>query len=209
MKVTLQVNGREMTFSEEELSSILEEHFTKNGEQPKKKKTQFSYVPTEGKCFEVKPKTINRQLFVEQRENLHQERIRKIIMEAFKEVDYNSTYAKSFTTVIPEKTWYSPKKVFELKQIANTLGGRMANWVEQALEWAQRISDGETWENLCAKGERDLPHRLVIWKDGKVKLVGGCGDMVYSATSYSIASFNDERDFSNLPVVPLVVIYQK
>ena len=28
MQVTLQVNGREMTFSEQELSSILEEHFS-------------------------------------------------------------------------------------------------------------------------------------------------------------------------------------
>lgn len=48
--VTLKVNGRKMTFSEKEISSILEEHFSRQ-------------KPTEGEWFEVKPQDINQKLF--------------------------------------------------------------------------------------------------------------------------------------------------
>ena len=206
MKVTLQVNGREMTFSKEELTSIVEEHL-----RNKKSKTNQEItasctlsVPKIGKWFEVKPLTINRQLFVATRENSNEEKNRKLILEAFEELDYHPKYyAKTFWTMIPEGNTYQGKFVYQIKDSVRNKGGHMANWVEQALEWAQRISNGETWRNLH-KADKGLPHRFVIWKDGEVRLVGGSSDLIYLTTSYSSTGY---KDMDELPVwgVPLVV----
>lgn len=58
MKITLQVNGREITFSEQELSSILEKHFSK---------VKVAQKLTENEWFEVKPHAIDQKLFEEKR----------------------------------------------------------------------------------------------------------------------------------------------
>lgn len=207
-KITLQINGREMTFSESELIGILENHFTNQKETHEQKEYKTMQKPTEGKCFEVNPKAINQNLFSEKRKDSMQEQTRQIILEAFTKLNEEpEKYGRPFKTMIPEKTW-SSKTVKELKEIANNLGDHMADWVEQALEWAQRIANGETWEDVCNEADTENWYRLVIWKNGYSRLVGGArkcnffnpASYVFNINYYSVNRLNH--------TVPLVVLYE-
>ena len=51
--------------------------------------------PTEGEWFEVKPQDINQKLFRRKRKDEEQERVRKIIIEAFVEMKENPRVSKS------------------------------------------------------------------------------------------------------------------
>ena len=149
MKVTLQVDGE-----------------AKNIQRPMR--------PTEGVPFEVNPLGIDRNLFKEVRGDSEQEKTRQLILEAFTKMDeYPTRYGNSFKTLMPEKTLQGLKKVGELIDIAYKLGNHEADWVEQALEWAQRISNGETWEDICNNPDTANWYRLIKWKNGYYRLVGG------------------------------------
>lgn len=76
MEVTLQVNGRNMTFSEKELRAILEEHFSSETRQVTTAKV--AQKPTEGEWFEVKPQAIDQELFEKKRKDQRQENIIEI-----------------------------------------------------------------------------------------------------------------------------------
>lgn len=207
-KVTLQIGGREMTFSESELIEILENHFANQKEAHEQKEHKTMQKPTEGKCFEVNPKAINQNLFSKKREDPMQEQTRQIILEAFVKISEEpEKYGRPFKTMIPEKTW-SFKMVEELKKIANNLGDHMADWVEQALEWAQRIANGETWEAVCNEADIENWYRLVVWKNGYTRLVGGASeyDNSYPASAVDFVDYysNDRLGFT----VPLVILYE-
>ena len=224
MKVILQVDGREMTFSKVESISIVEEESSgtvtsepteKIDETTTDKKEEIAnrcenvetvQKPEEGKWFEVNPETINQKLFKEERADPQQEETRKLIQEAFAAVKSNpEKYASSFKTLMPEKTW-NYKTVAELKELATILGDHMADWVEQALEWAQRIQNGESWENLCNDVDTANCYRLIAWKNGYTRVVGGSrrsndsdpASVVYDSSSYSDSTLYD--------TVPLVVL---
>lgn len=216
MKITLQVNGREMTLSEEELIAILEKHFsdktnktevqTTKGVQTEDKTTQAAKKRATGKRFDVIPKLIDRSLFQEKREDLQQEWTREIILEAFDVVDrHPEKYAKSFTVMIPKKTWES-KTVGELKSLAKKMGDHIANWVEWALSLAQRISNGETWEAICNDPDTEEWYRLIVWKNGCCRLVGGSVNYSYFILAW-VVGFGDCFDCDSLNnSVPLVVL---
>lgn len=165
--------------------------------------------PTEGKWFEVNPKTINQKLFKQKRNDVEEQWTRQIILEAFKEVKNNpEKYAKTFETMMPEKTWPA-RTVFQLINLSSVLGDHMADWVEQALEWAQRIHNGETWESICNEPDTAKYYRLIIWKNGFAKIIGGSSveNCLDSATYLS-------RNLCHVStilyhVVPLVVRYKK
>ena len=206
MKVTLQLsNGREMSFSEQELLAIVEKHLSS---EDTKKATIAEVVkkPTEGEWFEVKPSTINQKLFEKKREDEWQEDTRKLILEAFEEMkNKTEKYGKNFKTMIPKKEW-AKKTTKELKEMACNLGDRNADWVEQALEWAQRITNGESWESICNYADDINVYRLVIWKNGYARKVGGTVHSFKGSASY--VYFSDFLDDSVLIcTVPLVVIY--
>lgn len=213
MKITLQVSGREMTFSEKELVAILEKHFDTEATKQKEKdaqkqaKAEVVQVPTEGKWFEVNPKAIDQRLFSKPRNNKQQEKTRKIILEAFAEMRMDSKYVRTFKTMRPKKRW-NVKNVGELKEIACYLGGHMAYWVEQALEWAQRISNGETWESICNEPDTANWYRLVIWKSGCPRLIGGsCRSSGYIPAS-DVCSDDCNSNGRLVDTVPLVVSYK-
>lgn len=207
MKITLQIGGREMTFSESELIEILENHFANQKETHEQKEHKTMQKPTEGKCFEVNPKTINQNLFSKKRKDSMQEQTRQIILEAFTKLSEEpEKYGRPFKTMIPKKTW-SSKTVKELKEIANNLGDHMADWVEQALEWAQRIANGDTWEAVCNEADTEDWYRLVIWKNGYTRLVGGARKYIYNypASDVGYDDYGSNDRLSN--TVPLVVLY--
>lgn len=208
MKVTLPIHGRERTFSEQERIAILEKHFS-NEATEQATTAKVAQVLTEDQCFEVNPQTINQSLFQKKRKDERQERTRKLILEAFAEVKSSpEKYGRKFKTMMPKKTWTS-KTVEELKQLACKLGDHNADLVEQALEWAQRICNGESWEAICNDADTANWYRLVVWKNGYARLVGGSrvddDSLPASDVSYDVC----DSCCGVSDTVPLVVLYEK
>ena len=199
-EITLPINGREMTFSEEELIAILEKHFneTKKGQTRK-----------EGEYFKINPKAIDRTLFKKRRKDFHQEKTRKLILKAFAQVDANpKRYLKPFNIMVIKNTWYPEHKtVKELKKLVEDSGDHMADWVEQALQWAQRIANGEDWETICNTSDTAKWFRLVVWKDDFFRLVGGANEVGNNAPATSVYDFSYSSSNSFNYAVPLVVLY--
>ncbi len=146
---------------------------------------------TEGEWFEVDPQAIDRGLFEKERKDPEQEKTRQLILEAFVEFDANpEKYSGKFEIMVPNTTWElrtvyygtegEPILILEkmvlgtdIMELACVLGDRTADWVEQALEWAQRICNGETWEALCNTEEKAyFHHRIIVWKNNKLRIVG-------------------------------------
>lgn len=208
MKITLPIHGRERTFSEKELIAILEKYFS-NEATEQATTAKVAQVPTEDQWFEVNPQTINQSLFKKNRKDERQERTRKLILEAFAEVKSSpEKYGRKFKTMMPKKTWTS-KTVAELKQLACEFGNHNADWVEQALEWAQRICNGESWKAVCNNADTANWYRLIVWKNGYARLVGGSRnfnlDNPASDVDYDDYYSNDRINYT----VPLVVLYEK
>ena len=190
MKITLTVNGQEMTFSKEELTSILEQNsketlaiLKQNSNNQIIETPTIEMEPTSPicVCFDVNPNSINQALFQEERDDPSQEKTRKIILEAFAELKNNpEKYAKPFQSVWLKKTW-NYKTVEELEYLAKNVGDHMTDWVEQSLEWAQRIANCDAWQYIYNVPYADQwawqviysypsvneMYRLVRWKNGE------------------------------------------
>ena len=158
--------------------------------------------------FAVKPLEIDRRKFRNSMSDRKQERTRQIIQDAFYAVDKcPKKYSAPFYTMIPKKNWKGDKTVEQLKAYANDLGGSMADWVEQALEWAQRISNGESWETICNNADTAHWYRLIEWMyNGGVTRVGGSSNLCYceSASEVHLGVGHMPRD-TIAYTVPLVV----
>ena len=207
MKVTLQVDGRNLSL--EEIEAIVRQHFSKNATTAQEN-TKAIQGPIEGKWFEVNPQAINQKLFQEERYNWRQEQTRKFILEAFTEVKNNpEKYGRPFKTMMPEKTWNGYITVAQIEKLTSKLGDHIADWVEQALEWAQRIHNGESWEAVCNEPDTANWHRLVVWKAGYVRLIGGS---VKGSGNDPVSDVNESNYYSRgriYSTVPLVVLYSK
>ena len=110
---------------------------------------------------------------------------------------------------MPEKKWNDYKTVAELNAYANDLDGQMADWVEQALEWAQRLFNGESWETICNNADTANWYRVILWKNGCYRFVGGSRNDYYChpASDVSFGGCNSVDRVSC--TVPLVVLYEK
>ena len=208
MKISLQVDGRGITLPEQEqqkLVAIVKEYFA-NKAAVEEKVVEVAKRPQEGKCFEVKPGEIDYELFCKRRYDKRQEETRHLILDAFEMAEkFPKSYGKPFQTMMPEKTWTS-KTVEELIGLASRLGNHNADWVEQALEWAQRIQNGETWEEVCNEPDTANWYRLVIWKDEDARLVGGSRRDDSSLPGSVVVSF-DYVPYDYIDsAVPLVVL---
>lgn len=77
-----------------------------------------------------------------------------------------------------------------MEEFARSMGGHIADWVEQSLEWAQRIVNGETWEAICNNPDTANWYRLVKWKYGKTRIIGGSSKL-NNGSSVSFVLNND------------------
>lgn len=173
---------------------------------------EIAKTPTVGKLFEVRPLEIDRRNFEKpMRYDSKEEWTRLLIKAAFAEVDrHPERYASSLYTLIPEKNWGNEwKNIAELKEYAKDLGGEMADWIVQALEWAQRINNGETWNNVCTCLDPIIYLRMVIWNDGHVKLVGGSDFFRYDFLSTRAFYCFGADEFLFVNTVPLVAFKQE
>ena len=171
---------------------------------------QYASVPTEGKWFRVYPLSIEQNLFEDKREESLQEVTRQLILEAFEEMKNNVKYTKPFRTTILEKIWRF-RTVGQLKELAKRFGDHNADWVEQSLEWAQRIANGESWEDICNHNDTANWYRLVVWKNGKSRFVGGSSERgrVGSHPASYIYSKECNDNYISCYIVPSVVDYDE
>lgn len=155
----------------------------------------------------INPTKINQAIFAEKRSDKRQEWVRNTILDAFRVMKRNVRYGRSFNPIIPEKNW-TIKSVRELRELSRTLGDHMADWVELAFTWAQRIAGGEPWEMVCNSADTEQFYRLAIWKDGKPRLIGGSwmDDNYRPSTSVSVYYCEENDTFHG--TVPLVISYE-
>ena len=160
--------------------------------------------PTEGEWFMVNPKTINRELFNEPRKNSKQEWTRQMIIMVLNDPKYCE---KTFRTMFPEKVWEKGRTVKQMQEIAETWGGRIAFFAEQVLEWAQRISNGETWEKICNEKDNSKWYRLVLGERNNAILVGACHLFGINVSSTDIIQVKGNSENTLNYVVPLIISY--
>jgi len=111
--------------------------------------------------------------------------------------------------MFPIKTW-KVKSVQELEALACKNGNYLATWVEQALEWAQRIQNGESWEDLCNMPDTSKWCRLILWDNSHYRLVGDFRSCtingIYTCWAATDISESDFYLNSLIPnAVPLIV----
>lgn len=173
------------------------------------KVTLVTKEPKEGQWFKVNPKTIDCDLFKKKRKNPKQESTRQLILEAFKELKENpSRYSGIFYTMMPAKIWVK-KSAKEHKEYASNLGGSIADWVEQALEWAQRIKNGESWKAVCNEPDTANWFRLVKWKDNTLRIIGGSKILQDISPSSRVYHYNYHTRAKLHNVVPLIVLHEE
>jgi len=154
----------------------------------------------------VEPSQIDQSLFYQSRDDMKQEWTRHIILEAFEMTRNDPAYTRSFKAIIPEKNWLI-KSANELEELSSVLGDHMANWVELALIWAQRIANGEEWKTICNEPDVEEYYRLVIWKDGYPRLIGGSRiDNNYRPSS-GVNIYHCYLEDTFHSTVPLVISY--
>lgn len=157
--------------------------------------------------FRVNPRTINETLFVKKRVDEQQEKTRLLISEAIQELHRNpEEYGCDFEIMIPKKNW-NVKSVGDLKTLATKLGDHMANYIEWGLALAQKITNGETWESLCNMPDIADWYRIIVWRNGHARIIGGASCL---ETWTSEAYVREDNYYLRLNIqntVPLVVCY--
>lgn len=158
----------------------------------------------------VKPLDIEQKLFQKPRKNQRQEGLRQLILESFVELNRRpEVFGRPFTIISPSKTWNGGKKVCELKEISNSIGDHMANWIEQALDWAYQISKSKrNWEKLSNCPDESECFRLIDWKDGCARLMGGSSYTQQTHTMTDIFSVSYGLEEEIYDTVPAVVRYE-
>ena len=191
-EITVTVRGREVTLSEKELISILEEHFK---------------ILNVVKGVEVNPILIDEPTFEIEKKDFysHKESTMQVIQKAFIEMKKDlRRYARPFEIVTPAEleSVYTEEKMVAL---AEKYGDHIADWVEQALEWAQRIANGE---DIFNKSDDSKWFRAISWQDGHVCLVGGANELNNHDSVASIHEFNVNSSYQIYNAVPAVVRYK-
>lgn len=104
--------------------------------------------PREDEWFEVNSQTIDRSLFESERSDEDEEEVRGWIQWAFEQVEKEpEKYAEPFETIISKNACMQYLSCTTMEHL--TYKFDRTDIVEQLLEWAQRISNGETWEAVC------------------------------------------------------------
>ena len=172
----------------------------------------FTATPAEGKWFVVRPLKINQELFKEKRDDLEQEKMRLRILKAFENMKKDRKYERPFKTLFPMRLWekYKGQTPKDLLWIAKSIGEDEADETEQALEWAQRIFNGESWEALCNTPDTARSYRMIRGSHyGLFKVVGGSKDTEPKGKTPASDILKDSFvSFEKLGcTVPLIVSY--
>lgn len=116
--------------------------------------------------YEVKPRDIKEDLFLEPRKDPDQEKLRKNILDDA--LRWRKKYSRNFKIMAPKITWPKIDDIFELNDMTYELGGHhIAHRIELYLLLAQRIQNGESWES-CLQQPEDY-FILVIWIESRLE----------------------------------------
>lgn len=165
--------------------------------------------PMDEEWFQITPGEIERSLFLKQRTDLVQERVRTLIVDALNVIENDTRiYKKTFLTLRPAKKWSKASELYLIEQ-AHWSGDYLGTWIDQAAEWAQRIQNGEKWEVLCNEPDNLKWYRMIMWKDGEVRLIGGSTENNDYSSPVSITENIDGNMTDKLAkyTIPLVVKY--
>ena len=188
----IKVDVNEITVTVKELVSILEQHFK---------------ILNVVKGVEVNPITIDESIFEmgEKGYYSHEEYIMQLIQKAFIEMKKDlRRYARPFEIVTPAELEpvYTEEKMVAL---AEQYGDHLADWVEQALEFAQKIANGE---DIFNKSDDSKWFRAISWQDGHVCLVGGSEEFNNHDCASAIHEFHVNSFYQLHNAVPAIVRYK-
>ncbi len=188
---------RILDLTHEQIEAIANNYFAKVTQRPER-----------GMKFSVDAKRLNNALFEIPRTDEEQENARQIIVEALNQVKKNpEKYAKPFKTTTPCGFWPFIT-AGELAILAKEFGDHMADWVEQALEWAQRISNGESWQAVCNDADSNYYYRAVMWENGCVRMIGGARRVRDDSSATKMLKHDFKTDDYMGYTIPLVVMYE-
>ena len=165
--------------------------------------------PMDEEWFQIIPAQIDRSIFQIHRRDIKQEKIRHLIVDALEMIDRNPRYyGKPFKTLRPARR-LGKNSVISLIEQSHWNGDFLASWIEQSVEWAQRIQNGESWETLCNRRDTLNWYRMIMWKDGEVRLIGGSTKNEDYCTPTTITGSDDETMQEKLSnyAIPLVSRY--
>ena len=159
------------------------------------------------KGVEVNPITIDESIFEmgEKGYYSHEEYIMQLIQKAFIEMKKDlRRYARPFEIVTPAELEpvYTEEKMVAL---AEQYGDHLADWVEQALEFAQKIANGE---DIFNKSDDSKWFRAISWQDGHVCLVGGSEEFNNHDCASAIHEFHVNSFYQLHNAVPAIVRYK-
>ena len=164
--------------------------------------------PVEGKWFNVNPQEIDKNLFKSSRSDFKQEKTRQLILEALAQAEEEPIYNQPFKTYMTFENW-SLKSIIKFRNSTSKYEKEyLADWVEQALEWAQRINNGDTWENLCNSPDQAYWSRTIIWKNGYLRLIGGSFQEKNSCPATDVGFKDLTSKYELYALVPLIATRQ-
>ena len=209
MKVTLQVDGRQMTFSKVENIQISEETVQSEKEKSNNGGT-VSFIDhplvNEG-WFYVYPRAIDRAFFEKEVEEKAVQ-TRDFILEALEKVrKYPYLYDNDIKVRIPKDVFQYRDKSYDviIAELSEN-NEYLIDWVELALIWAQRIKDGEGWDMLYNTNFNvSNYHRFIRWKGNQIATVGGSlAPYVFNYPEQYISPIIKSRDKKNRWGVPII-----
>ena len=125
--------------------------------------------------------------------------------EAFKDFPKETLYEEGEKFVVPEPIVTSKifQTVINLEELFPEYYVELASFSEVALSWAQRISNGETWKEVCIDPDKAPYYRLAMY-GGDIIQIGGAST-THSNRSATIYAFLHRMQDVCYDSVPFIV----
>ena len=170
---------------------------------------EITKIPEDGKCILVRLETIQRNMFIEERSDKKEEKLRRLINKAIKEAEKEPEKYEEFYILVPKREWVYKAEFsdVELEEYPAKVCGTMSNWVEIALYLAQRLSNGESWEKLCHKLDTLAYYRIFTGEKGTKTFLGGGKNLGFNSSAPADINWEDiDSIFRSDHSVPSVTI---
>lgn len=177
---------------------------------------EYAKKPKAGHKFCVDLQSIDVEKIEKMPCKVYYEGIKKVVLYALKLAQVMpAKYGNRFYTYIPylEELEFDDFKfevVSQLVEFGSKIGDHCADWIEQGLEWAQRIQNGEDFVSLCEIQDAIEYSRIVVFDDDMLWNVGGGGNDVHSycVPPADVVPTRYDTTLDKIRYVPLVVGYE-
>lgn len=162
---------------------------------------------TEGKWIKVVPEWICEGLFSTPRESREEEQLRRKIVVALAEAKKNEKYKKTFYFLVPKEP--ENKTFNQILADAKKENLAIMDWVWQGLEWAFRITQGESWENICLNPDTSSWFRVIKSKESTYEVWGGARRLSAHIPETTCLSTIRNYEYTYKQEVPVYVHVEK